>query len=166
MSRQERRSFSREYKLAVIGRLEAGESGSALALELGIKRTIIYRWRGKWRAGGELALRSQRGRPTKADAMALEVARGPASKASDLAEARRRIAELERKVGQQQLQAPRQGVLRPPFSQPQRGRVHLAGRSHHHNEPDRRVLRHLQAGDARHLSALRLAAPASLPERI
>lgn len=103
MSRQERRSFSRAYKLAVIGRLEAGESGSALALELGIKRTIIYRWRDRWRAGGELALRSQRGRPTKADALALEMARGPATKASDLAEARRRIGELERKVGQQQL---------------------------------------------------------------
>ena len=103
MSRQERRSFSREFKLAVIGRLEAGESGSALALETGVKRTIIYRWRDKWRAGGELALRSEHGRPTKADALALEAARGPAAKASDLADARRQIVELERKVGQQQL---------------------------------------------------------------
>ena len=103
MSRQERRSFSREFKLAVIGRLEAGESGSALALETGVKRTIIYRWRDKWRVGGELALRSEHGRPTKADALALEAARGPAAKASDLADARRQIAELERKVGQQQL---------------------------------------------------------------
>lgn len=103
MSREERRSFSREFKLSVIGRLEAGESGSALALELGVKRTIIYRWRDAWRAGGELALRSRRGRPSKADALALELARGPATKASDLAEARRRIADLERKVGQQQL---------------------------------------------------------------
>jgi transposase len=103
MSRQERRSFSREFKLAVIGRLEAGESGSALALETGVKRTIIYRWRDKWREGGELALRSEHGRPTKADALALEAARGPAAKASDLADARRQIAELERKVGQQQL---------------------------------------------------------------
>ena len=80
MSRQERRSFSREFKLAVTGRLEAGESGSALALETGVKRTIIYRWRDKWRAGGELALRSEHGRPTKADALALEAARGPAAK--------------------------------------------------------------------------------------
>jgi len=103
MSRQERRSFSREFKLGVINRLEAGESGSALALETGVKRTIIYRWRDTWRTGGELALRSERGRPTKADALALEAARGPASKASDLADARRQIAELERKVGQQQL---------------------------------------------------------------
>ena len=103
MSREERRSFSRDFKLSVIARLEAGESGSTLALELGVKRTIIYRWRDAWRAGGELALRSRRGRPSKADALALEAARGPAVKASDLAEARRRIADLERKVGQQQL---------------------------------------------------------------
>jgi transposase-like protein len=72
-------------------------------LETGVKRTIIYRWRDQWRAGGELALRSEHGRPTKADALALEAARGPAARASDLADARRQIAELERKVGQQQL---------------------------------------------------------------
>ena len=45
MSKQERRRFSREFKLSAVSRLEAGESGSALALELGVKRTILYRWR-------------------------------------------------------------------------------------------------------------------------
>jgi transposase-like protein len=45
MSEQKRRRFSGEFKLKVIERLEAGESGTALALELSIKRTIIYRWR-------------------------------------------------------------------------------------------------------------------------
>ena len=54
----ERRTFSREFKLGVIERLEAGESGSALALEVGVKRTIIYRWRDAWRQGGAEALRS------------------------------------------------------------------------------------------------------------
>lgn len=38
---QERRNFSREFKLAAVRRLEAGESGSALSLELGVKRTIL-----------------------------------------------------------------------------------------------------------------------------
>ncbi len=60
MSNEERRSFSREFKLKVIKRLEAGESGSALALELSVKRTIIYRWRDAWREGGPEALRSTR----------------------------------------------------------------------------------------------------------
>jgi len=65
MSEAKRRSFSLEFKLAVIARLEAGESGSALALEVGVKRTIIYRWRDAWRAGGAPALRSKPGRPAK-----------------------------------------------------------------------------------------------------
>ena len=52
MPKTERRIFSRKFKLKVIERLEAGESGTALALALSVKRTIIYRWRGAWRAGG------------------------------------------------------------------------------------------------------------------
>ena len=103
MSDQERRKFSRAFKLAAVGRLEAGESGSALSLELGVKRTMLYRWREAWRAGGELALREGQGRPSKVQALAMEEARGPAAKARGLAEARRQIAELERKVGQQQV---------------------------------------------------------------
>jgi transposase-like protein len=103
MSRAERRSFSREFKLAAVERLDAGESGSALALELEVKRTILYRWRDAWRAGGAAALRSGRGRPTKLEALELAAARGVAAKAGDLKQARRQIAELERKVGQQQL---------------------------------------------------------------
>lgn len=102
MSQETRRSFSREFKLAVIARLEAGESGSALAREVGVKRTILYRWREAWRAGGELALREKRGRPPKLEALEMAEARGVAAKAGDLKEARRQIAELERKVGQQQ----------------------------------------------------------------
>lgn len=103
MSQEERRRFSREFKLAVVMRLEAGESGSALALEVGVKRTIIYRWRDAWRTGGELALRSGRGRPTKLEALEMEMARGVSAKAGDLKEARRQIADLERKIGQQQV---------------------------------------------------------------
>lgn len=103
MPTMEPRSFSREFKLKVIERLEAGESGSALALELSVKRTIIYRWRDAFRRGGAEALRSKRGRPAKADALAMDRARGVAAKANDLTDARRQIADLQRKVGQQQL---------------------------------------------------------------
>jgi transposase-like protein len=103
MPKTERRRFSREFKLRVIERLEAGESGTALALEFSIKRTIIYRWRDAWREGGAEALRSKPGRPGKIEALDMERARGVAAKANDLAEARRQIAELQRKVGQQQL---------------------------------------------------------------
>jgi transposase-like protein len=103
MSTTERRRFSQAFKLKVIERLEAGESGTALGLELAIKRTIIYRWRDAYRDGGAEALRDGPGRPSKSEALEMERARGVAAKAGDLAEARRQIAELQRKVGQQQL---------------------------------------------------------------
>ena len=103
MSEQKRRRFSREFKLRVIERLEAGESVTALGLELSIKRTIIYRWRDRWRQGGTTALRGKPGRRTKEEALELERARGIAARANDLTEARRQIAELQRKIGQQQV---------------------------------------------------------------
>lgn len=103
MSEQKRRRFSREFKLRVIERLEAGESGTALGLELSIKRTIIYRWRDLWRQGGTAALRGKPGPRTKQEALELERARGVAARANDLSEARRQIAELQRKIGQQQV---------------------------------------------------------------
>ena len=103
MPQELRRSFSREFKLRVIERLQAGESGTALGLELSIKRTIIYRWRDAFRDGGAEAFRDGPGRPRKIEALAMERARGVAAKANDLAEARRQIWELQKKVGQQQL---------------------------------------------------------------
>ena len=102
MSNREMRSFSREFKLRAVQRIEAGENVSALARELGIKRAILYRWRDAHRLGGPEALRL-RGRPSKAEASAMAVARSTAGKANDLAEARWQIEQLQRKVGQQQL---------------------------------------------------------------
>ncbi len=103
MPKRTNQPYSRAFKLEAIRRLEAGESASALAEELGVKRTLLYRWRDACRAGGELSLREKLGRPLKAEALAMAQARGPAAKASDLAAARRQIAELERTVGRQQL---------------------------------------------------------------
>jgi transposase-like protein len=80
MSKPERRRFSREFKWKVIERLEAGESGTARALELSIKRTIIYRWRDLWRQGRAAALPGKPGPRTKAEALELERARGVAAR--------------------------------------------------------------------------------------
>ncbi len=102
MSEREVRTFSREFKLRAVQRIEAGENVSALARELTVKREILYRWRDAHRLGGPEALRL-RGRPSKAEASAMAVARGSAEKANDLAEARWQIDQLRRKVGQQQL---------------------------------------------------------------
>lgn len=102
MSSREARSFSREFKLRAVQRVEAGENVSALSRELTIKREVLYRWRDAFRMGGPEALRL-RGRPSKADALAMAAARMVAGKADDLAEARWQIEQLRRKVGQQQL---------------------------------------------------------------
>jgi transposase len=106
------RVFSREFKVGIICRMQAGESVSALARELKMTRKDLYAWRDRFQAGGPEALRG-RGRPPKAEA-ARSIASGtsstapagtpgPDTPAAELEAARKRIAELERKVGQQQL---------------------------------------------------------------
>lgn len=96
--KKRRRAFSRGYKLAVVARLEAGESPTALSRELGIRATLLSDWRRCFRLGGADRLRGA-GRPTKAEALAAVV--GPAV---DLTDANRKIGELERKLGRQELE--------------------------------------------------------------
>jgi transposase len=101
------RVFSREFKVCIVCRLLAGENVSALARELKMTRKDLYAWRDRFQAGGPEALRG-RGRPPKAEAAGLAAsgtsAMAPAeTPAAELEAARKRIAELERKVGQQQL---------------------------------------------------------------
>jgi|SRR5215470_9288190 transposase len=114
MAERSGRRFSREFKLAALARMEAGANVSALARELGVRRKYLYQWRERFRAGGPMALRT-RGRPTRAEVLAMrsgEAAPLPASSGGmpspvppdELAQARRRVAELERKVGQQQVE--------------------------------------------------------------
>ena len=40
-----KKKYSKESKRAVVDRIAAGESPSALASELGVKRTLLYRWK-------------------------------------------------------------------------------------------------------------------------
>ncbi len=101
------RKFSREFKLSALLRMEAGENVSALSRELNVRRKLLYEWRDAFRAGGEAALRGQ-GRPRKGTLVVGSRGAEPFSSPSgshDLGAARRRIGELERKVGQQALEA-------------------------------------------------------------
>jgi transposase-like protein len=100
MSQVEKRTFSVEFKLAAVNRMEAGESSAVLARELAVKRTLLYRWRDIVRRDGERAFAVKGGRPSKAEMLTREHG---AEGATELAQARRKIAELERKIGQQQL---------------------------------------------------------------
>ena len=84
---------NREFKIALVARMLAGENVSELAREAGVHRCMLYRWRDAYRSGGPEAVRNP-GR-TRAAKRKLKPGR-PDSQA--------RIKELERKIGQQQLE--------------------------------------------------------------
>jgi transposase-like protein len=87
-TRNGRRQFSREFKLAAIKRVENGEqqAGVARALKIGVE--LLARWRKQFRYGGKAAL-GEIGRPTSPK-VPTEVRRDA------------RVADLERLVGRQQ----------------------------------------------------------------
>jgi transposase len=103
MSKKAIRVFSREFKLKVVRRMLAGENVSALAREVKVLRKDLYAWRERFRSGGPEALRG-RGRPRKVEAIALAVARAKKAPAAQPDASSKRIAELERKIGQQQVE--------------------------------------------------------------
>jgi transposase len=101
-----RRRYVREEKLAAVKRMLAGENVWELSRELRISRKMLYEWRGKYLGGGAAALRGP-GQPRKlmrGEAPPDLDAALPLSSHAELAKARARIAELERKIGRQQLE--------------------------------------------------------------
>jgi transposase-like protein len=95
----------REYpialKRAALARVAAGESIAEVARDLKLRGRLLYAWRDKVRTGGPAALR-ERGRPRKGG-MAVAAPAVAAVGEGELARAQRRVAELERKIGQQQV---------------------------------------------------------------
>ena len=93
----------REYPIALkqvaVARVAAGESVAEVARDLKLRGRLLSAWRAQLRAGGPAALRGP-GRPRKGVVAAPAVA---AVGEGDLARAQRRVAELERKIGQQQV---------------------------------------------------------------
>jgi transposase len=81
--------------------MASAESIEGLATELNVGSGMLYRWQKQFQTGGLEALRRV-GRPSRLDAAAIEAMAVPAV-VTDPAEARKRIEELERKIGQQQL---------------------------------------------------------------
>jgi transposase len=104
MSKSARRVLSRKFKLSAVNRMLRGENVSELARELQVRRKDLYLWRDHFRAGGPEALRGV-GRPRKVAVSGSSLAKAKATPAaaSELDAARKRIAELERKIGQQQV---------------------------------------------------------------
>jgi len=93
------RAYPAEFKVSACERMETTESVAALARELGLRRATLYLWRAKYRSKGSPGLRG-RGRPSKS-------APPPELPPPELAappDRDKRIAELERKIGQQALE--------------------------------------------------------------
>jgi transposase len=97
MPKGQGRVFSRELKVMAVQRIQAGEKVQALAAELGVSRALLYKWWNHYERGGPEALRFT-GRPRRARAPTAEPL---AAKPEGVPE---RIAELERKIGQQALE--------------------------------------------------------------
>jgi transposase-like protein len=92
----EQRVFSWEFKEKAARRMLNGESVSALHHELQIKRSVLYRWRDAYRQEGVAGLQRVGGRPPG-------IPNPPRATGEPGAAAACRIAELERKIGQQAL---------------------------------------------------------------
>ncbi len=103
MSQQGMRTFSTEFKKAVVLRLEAGERIAAVADKLKIRRKLLYEWRAAYRRLGEAGLNRKRGRKSGGARASPDAAPATPAPLTDLARAQARIAELERKIGKQQM---------------------------------------------------------------
>jgi transposase len=126
MTEKEPTKLTLAFKLEALRRMEAGENVSALARDLGIKRKLLYQWRERVRTLGPAGLRS-RGRPkrdfdalatmaplpssTELGSSAVSPSGGAVAGAAPgspevlaLAASEARIAELERKIGRQELE--------------------------------------------------------------
>jgi len=90
------RVFTKDFKEGIARRILNGESVSALHQAFHIKRSVLYRWRDAYRKEGPAGLQRPVGRPPGIPNPPRPV-EGPEEASA------RRIAELERKIGQQAL---------------------------------------------------------------
>jgi transposase len=103
MSKRKRRVFSREFKLSAVQRIIAGERRAELSRELGVPSGHLYQWCAHFRRGGAEALRPAC-RPRKIPGAVELAPEVKAQRVQDVAIARKRLSELERKIGQQQVE--------------------------------------------------------------
>jgi transposase len=92
-TRDGRRHFSRQFKIAAVRRVMAGESTTRVARELDIGDELLWRWKKRVEEKGEEHLYGIGQRASEA--------RGSQAEGESQ---RQRIADLERLVGEQQLE--------------------------------------------------------------
>ena len=99
--KKKHRYFPAAVKHAAVKRVAAGEAVSAVARDIRANRDRLYEWYRKYQEGGLDGLRRV-GRPRKQEALSAQ-ARSWREAPDESAALRRHIAELERKIGQQQV---------------------------------------------------------------
>ena len=95
------RYLSEEQKRAAVARVAAGEAVSTVARAIGVDRRRLYEWWRQHQEGGPQALR-RTGRPRKEEASSAR-ARSWQDEPDEAKAAGRQIAELQRKIGEQQV---------------------------------------------------------------
>ena len=66
VKRKTYKTYTREFKLAAIRMMESSERSSAeIAMQLGIRRNQLYKWKEQLSDKGESAFSGSRGRPKK-----------------------------------------------------------------------------------------------------
>ena len=103
MSQQCMRIFSTAFKESAVLRLGTGERLAEVARELGIARKLLYEWRAAYRKLGLSGLNRRRGPKPRSARARPDAAPATPAPLSELARAQARIAELERKIGRQQV---------------------------------------------------------------
>ena len=127
------RPLSTEQKVGLIQRLKTGVSVSTLARESGVLRKSLYEWQAAYAALGVAGLNRKRGpKPGGRGVWRADGGRrrpADARPPDDLAEAKARIAELERVIGRQQSGARffSRGLAVMGREAPQQRRDHLFG---------------------------------------
>jgi transposase len=99
------RVFSRAFKLGIVNRMLAGEKVRALARELQFSSKDLYIWRDRFFAAVQRLCAVPVARAIQSGLLCVGAA-GSSSPgaAGELEKAHKRVAELERKIGQQQVE--------------------------------------------------------------
>ena len=95
------KTYPTAFKVAAIGRIEAGEAVLHVSRDLGVSRKLLHDWKKAWGLKGVDGLNTKRGPKPGPKLMRPIVEAASKGSAGELVQALARIAELERKIGQQ-----------------------------------------------------------------
>lgn len=93
------RVFTAEFRVSLAERMLNGESATTLSNEFQIKRSVLYRWRDRYRKEGVEGLKRPRGRPLGAGSHARAAQRSAPLPTQVAESGNGRVAELERRLG-------------------------------------------------------------------